>query len=105
MPGPTDQYRTHHAVDEPKVDADSFRPFWRRRTRLDQLLIDRAITVTEWRAGVGFRTLAETVLAGSWHSPGMDRADNQDFATGLAAARRVDALNRLGDVRAALGSW
>lgn len=105
MPGPTDQYRQHHAVDVPKVDADSFRPFWRVRTRLDQLLLDRAITVPEWRAAIMLRTLAEIVLSASWRSTPLDRNEPSGIATGIAVARRLDAIDRLQQIQAALGGW
>jgi hypothetical protein len=58
---PSAHFRQHHAVDEPRVDAGNFRPAWRVRTRLDQLLIDRSITPHEWFIAVRFRTMLELV--------------------------------------------
>ncbi|HEY2528078.1 MAG TPA: hypothetical protein VGJ20_09055 [Xanthobacteraceae bacterium] len=105
MAEPSAFFRQHHAVEPPAIDALAFRPFWRVRTRLDQLLIDGAISFPEWRAGQIFRTLAERVLAATWRSQWVDRVQvpATSFDRGLAA--RADALKQLAAIHAALGGF
>jgi hypothetical protein len=60
---PSEHYRQHHDVEPPRIDANNFRPAWRVRTRLDRLLLDRAITPAEWYAAVALRSMIELVAA------------------------------------------
>jgi hypothetical protein len=101
---PSKFYRNHVALDAPAIDDESFRPYWRVRTRLDQLLLDRAISVVVWRAAASFRSLGEIVLAEAWQTRWLDqRASGFDY--GMALARRADALDRLRDIRRDLGDF
>lgn len=104
MNEPSKFYTQHHAVEAPVIDGREFRPFWRVRTRLDQLLADRAITFSMWRAGVTFRRLAELVLAGQWPAkgPGLDGV-KIGGGYDITVARRIDAIDRLGWIRLQLG--
>ena len=108
MKQPLDYYQQHHALDAPKIDADSFRPFWRRRTHLDQLLIDRAIGIRQHRAGQRFRALAETAMSGAYRTQSLDRGGSDrgdNLSNGVAIAAHLDALARLATIRAALGPF
>lgn len=103
--GPSPYFRQHHAVEAPQIDGAAFRPFWKLRPRLEQLLIDRAISITEYRAGQIFRMLAEIVLAGDWPKSqwlGKTHANSRG-GLDLAISRRADALNRLHAIRRELG--
>lgn len=102
---PSRFYRQHHAVEAPAIDAVEFRPFFRVRPKLEQLLLDRAISIIEYRAGQRFRALAEIVLAGDWpNAQWLDKTRvNGRGGLDLAISRRVDALNRLDAIRRALG--
>ena len=53
---PTIELLRRHDVDAPDVGAFAFRPGWRVRGRLDQLLADRRITPGEWQAADEYRT-------------------------------------------------
>ena len=104
MTEPTKYFRQHHAVEAPAIDEQSFRPFWRVRTRLDQLLIDGAILWPVWRAGMSFRVLAEIVLAAQHGTNRLDYSD-RPAAFDASIARRIDAIKRLGELRRALGGF
>lgn len=107
MAEPTKYFRQHHAVEAPAIDERAFRPFWRVRTRLDQLLIDGAISFPVWRAGVSFRLLAEIVLSQQYPAKwlGVDRGEQNRLGFDTSIAGRIDAINRLGDLRRALGGF
>ncbi|HEY2533942.1 MAG TPA: hypothetical protein VGJ20_39480 [Xanthobacteraceae bacterium] len=105
MAEPNAYFRQHHAVEAPAIDALQFRPFWRVRSRLDQLLIDGAISVPEWRAGQVFRNLAERIISATWRSQWVDRVHvpATNFDRGLAA--RADAFKQLAAIHAAMGGF
>jgi hypothetical protein len=44
---PTPEFRRHHAVEPPRVDANEFRQGWRIRSGLDRLLAGGLITPVE----------------------------------------------------------
>jgi hypothetical protein len=52
---PTPEFLARHDVDDPRIDGSSFRPGFRVRSRLDQLLLDRRIARGEWEAAIEFR--------------------------------------------------
>jgi len=99
---PSAFYRQHFALEAPEVDALSFRPFWRIRTRLDDLLHAGAITHREWFAGVMFRVFSETRYGAAYGSTSFDRVGGSPIRDN-ASARRIDAGDRLNRVRAELG--
>lgn len=104
MSEPSKFYQQHHAIDPPAIDAQSFRPYWRLRTRLDQLLLDGAISYPEWRAARLFRALCETALAGAFRTQSLNRGDGDPLGIALAATRRIDASRRLLAIRGHLGA-
>lgn len=103
--GPSPYFRQHHAVDDPQIDALAFREWFRVRPRLEQLRDEEAISITEYRAGQLFRTLAEIVALGDWPKTswldqtrvsGRGRPD-------LPISRHTAALNRLDKISRDLG--
>lgn len=102
MIAPSAYFRQHHAVEAPLIDDRNFRLSYRVVPRLDQLMVDRAIPLSAWYAGIMFRLAAEIVISEDWPSSSMVYADDgglRDFGQGL----RVDARKRLRDIRRALG--
>lgn len=97
---PTGFYQQHVAVEAPRVDTVTFRPYWsvRDRTRLDRLLADGSISLREWLAAIRFRD-AVRFLAG----------ERRGYAGGGAAPLRqvtifrFDARSLVRRVRADLG--
>ena len=104
MTAPSRFYRQHHEVEAPRVDDDTFRQAWRRRNRLDELLLDKSITPFEWRAAVEFRAAFERVLSAAWPPPlwlsatAGGRGDHEG-----AFLHRLDDLALLRALRAVLG--
>jgi hypothetical protein len=56
---PTSEYLQHGSVAPPRIDATEFRPYWRRRDRLERLCADGIITPAELRAAHAFRATWE----------------------------------------------
>ena len=105
MTEPTAAFRQHHQVEAPRVDDRHFRPHWRIITRLDGLLIDRAITQSEWHAAADYRdlvdqlrrrTLARPAAMGTGPGVGSNVVDR--------LVDNLDAGARLRQIRAALGA-
>jgi hypothetical protein len=65
MSSPSPFYQQHHQVEPPRIDATTFRPGWRRRTRLDSLFDARLITGPEHRCATRFRALYERAQQGA----------------------------------------
>ena len=106
MTEPSPFFRQHHAVEAPAIDDATFRPYWRLRPRLDQLLLDRAISITEWRAATLFRGDAERVAARRWRTSSTDRASGGgDLAIAIGLTRYLDAAARLNEINRAIGAW
>lgn len=67
---PTKWRRQHNTVDDPRIDAGAFRPFWKVETRLDQLLAAGQISWATWAVANRFRTVFEAAhrgeLAATW---------------------------------------
>jgi hypothetical protein len=94
--GPTEFYRQHHDVEPPRIDAMMFRTAWKVRTRLDRLLLDRAITLSEWHAAVMLRSMLELVTARGQRAsriefmpPGAAPYQHEADSAALAHSRRV----------------
>jgi len=105
---PTPEYRRHHAVEAPVIDEHEFRPGWRRRTRLDQLVDAGAINIREYRAALGFRRTYEaayrgTLAASTWDRVFVDRGCRR-AAVAEMTEHQAAALTRLAEIRAALGA-
>jgi hypothetical protein len=95
--------RQHVEFDAPAVDDDNFRPFWRRRTRLDDLVADKSIGPREYLAAIAYRDLVERVGASAW---GALRTETIDRATaGAEITGRASADRRLTAIRAKLGAF
>lgn len=52
---PSPEFRQHHDVEAPQVDASAFRQGFRVRTRLDRLLLDGRITSGQWQVADEYR--------------------------------------------------
>jgi hypothetical protein len=102
MPRPSEFYQRHHNVEPPAIDGLSFRPYWRLVTRLDQLLLDRAISQPEWRAARMFGQYCAIVQASAWRTQSLDRTPGSDPMDNVLVTRRIDARKRLQMIRAAL---
>jgi hypothetical protein len=102
MTEPSPFYRQHVAIEAPVIDNVTFRPFWRIRTHIDQLLTDKAITLTQWRAYQQFRTLVEIVNAGEWRTQTLERLSSTNDPS-IPLTRRADAARQLTQLRDRLG--
>jgi hypothetical protein len=101
---PSPFFRQHHGLEPPAIDFGQWRPYWRVRTRLDRLLLDGAIGPHEWRAAVRLRRLIEAARAAMLPIHRLD-GEQHGGSSGPALARRSDAIARLSQVRAGLGSF
>ena len=94
--------RQHHALEAPEVSERAFRQAWRVRTRVDRLLVDKAISWAEWRCAVEYRALYECAFGsltpasrpdgtgrGGAYRAGLRPSDRQ-----LAALRQLQKLLR-----------
>ena len=98
-------FLTQHAdLDAPVVDEGHFRTFWRRRTRLDDLVADKLIGPLEYRAALAYRDLVETVTASAW---GALRTESIARSTAGVDAiiGRASAAVQLRQIRAQLGDF
>lgn len=94
----------HAAFDAPAIDGEHFRPFFRRRTRLDDLRDEKAIGPRVYLAAILYRDLVEHV-SGSARSA-LRTVVIDGSTSGLDADRaRAKALVRLRDVRKQLGAF
>lgn len=106
MPEPSRWLRQHHGLEAPAIDFGAWRPYWRIRTRLDRLLHDGAITPHEWAAAVRLRRTLETAQAAMLPTLRLDGPHRRHGgSSGPAQPRRADAMARLEEVRAGLGSF
>jgi hypothetical protein len=91
---PTEHFLQHHDVEPPLIDASSFRPAWRVRTRLERLLLYRLITPAEWFAAVTLRLAVERIASAGLHAiptvfmPGHNKTP-QDCSQADAYCRRA----------------
>jgi hypothetical protein len=105
---PTPELRRHVDLEDPKVDATTFRQGWRIRTRLDQLVADRRISPGEYQAATEYRAAWTTARGLAKAGPALTRvAGNKDPDAGmvlrLTAATRVRVTDKaIGDLAAAL---
>lgn len=92
----------HVELDAPVVDEHHFRTFYRRRTRLDDLVADKSIGPREYLAAIAYRDLVETVNASAW---GALRTERRDRSTsGIEAGiGRPNAAIQLDRIRKQLG--
>jgi hypothetical protein len=104
MTAPSVHYTQHYAVDEPLIDRGVFRPFWRRRSRLDALLLDGTLSPGEWRTAHNLRSIIEAVRSTSMPVHAWDRAGGGGSSDD-ALSRRVDAMAQLAAIRSAIGSF
>ena len=103
---PTPEFRRHHAVEPPRVDASEFRQGWRVKTGLDGLLAAGAITPREWCAAVAFRGMHEkamrsAVRVSKWGAVYTDPHCRQPRPEQTEA--ELDAVKQVRTVKAALG--
>jgi len=105
---PSSEYLQHHPVEPPRIDGREFRPAWRRRDRLDELLARGVIGLAEWRAGIGLRELHERAVADSLRAKDLaavrlDRHCRRRSAPELTE-RQATALARLRVIETTLGA-
>jgi hypothetical protein len=81
--GPTRRRRQHGPVEPPKIDGTAFKPFWKARTRVDQLAAAGAISAAEWTAAIAYRATVETAFGS------LARSRLGDLGTGRAPLRRA----------------
>ena len=99
---PSPEFRRHHDVDPPQVDATAFRQGWQVRTRLDALLAADRITAEEWQAADAYRRTwavareLATVEPGTLRIAGGSSPDNRVVSL-------LDAVTRLRVVEALVG--
>jgi hypothetical protein len=102
---PSPEFRSHHDVEAPRVDASAFRQGWKVATRLDQLHDVGAIDAATWNAAVQFRRDYELVRRGLAQSRvtfvgagGRSVIDEHD-----RQFRRLEAASRLRRIADRLG--
>ena len=98
---PTPEFRQHHDIEAPRVDAASFRQGWRVRTRLDALLGDGRITPEVWQAAVEYRDAWARV----WASRGGELGHRISGGTDVHQRQiaRLGAMTALTSVETAIG--
>jgi hypothetical protein len=104
MPEPSPFFRQHHGLEAPAIDFGAWRPYWRIRTRLDRLLLDGAITAREWGIASRLRSAFEAAQAGIMPIHQLDGDPRRARAASPPSGHRADALARLNQLRATLGS-
>lgn len=92
-----------YELEAPLVDADHFRPFWRRSTQIDRLFADGSIGTLDYRAALAYRHLAKSIAAASWGALRVETSDRPSGHDG-SAIHRVSASQRLLWVRRRIGS-
>jgi hypothetical protein len=100
---PTGQYRQHHDIVAPQIDATSFRPGWLVETRVYALFQAGRIDRAALDAAIRWRRWAETV-APSKVQAGEYRVDTSIGPGDSGMAHRMDAAGRLREAAAALGA-
>jgi hypothetical protein len=99
---PTPQFRQHHRIEAPQVDATAFRQGWRVATRLDALLEADRIDREAWDGAHEFRRWTE--LIGLSHVQLWDVGpDAPCHRSDLPMLRRMEAAARLRACTEALG--
>lgn len=103
MSGPSAEFRAHHDVAAPRVDADAFRQGWRVTTRLDGLLADGLITAAGYGAALRWRRDWELAFG----SAPARAYDGPRAAPGPSGGPipRLAALGRLRAAESALGGF
>lgn len=102
---PSPEFRRHHDVEAPRVDATAFRQGWRVSTRLDQLRDAGAIDAVAWTAGIAFRADWERVYGRS-RGGRLAGLPGGGGSTDVEHNRQIDrlaAFDRLRGVEARLG--
>jgi hypothetical protein len=92
-----------YELEAPLVDADHFRPFWRRSTQIDRLFADGSIRTLDYRAALAYRHLAESIAAAAWGALRVETSDRPSGHDG-STVHRISASQRLVCVRREIGS-
>jgi hypothetical protein len=99
---PSAYFRQHGPVEAPAIDERRFRPYWRRRARLDALLAKRSISDLEYRRAVEFRDLFERAeTCGFVSSSSTSGSGGGDRS--ITMARAIDAAAAVRAIRTAIG--
>jgi hypothetical protein len=99
---PSREYRSHHRVEEPAIDAREFRPGWRRKSPLLCLLQTGRIGPDELEAGLAFRAWCEAV--GHMRTQKLAARINQTPQPTARTQRELTAAYMLKTASAALGA-
>ena len=70
---PSAEFRSHHAIEPPAVDARQFRTAWRIRSQVDKLLSAQAISIQEWQHADAFRDMIERAFGPQLRSRDLER--------------------------------
>lgn len=98
---PSREYRRHHDVTAPQVDASAFRQGWRVHSRLDALAASGQIEAGVYQAATEYRAAWERILATGgvrWIAGGRGGSDAH-----ARRARQMEALRRVREADAAIG--
>jgi hypothetical protein len=104
---PTPEYLQHGPIAPPCIDATEFRPYWRRRDRLEKLCADDVITPAELRAAHAFRANWEIAHRGDSHPMQWNGITLDRHCRGRRpepSDRKLDALRWLRTRSAQLGA-
>lgn len=99
---PSAEYRTHHDVEAPRVDATTFRQGWRVETRLDALYASGAIDEEAYAAAIAYRVTWEMGLGSTSAMRAVVRLSG---SPGRGMALRLGAVAKLRRIGAALGPF
>jgi hypothetical protein len=104
---PAPEYLQHGPIAPPRIDATEFRPYWRRRDRIERLCVDGVITPAELRAALAFRGAWEIAHRGDTHVMQWGGVTLDRHCRGRRpepGERRLTALRRLEVIRRQLGA-
>jgi hypothetical protein len=94
----------HGEIEPPVIDGTAYRPFWRRRTRIEQLFGDGAIRIIDYRAALVYRGLAEAVAGEARAAMRTEPSDASGSRDG-SRVRHAGAAQRLMLVRQQIGGF
>ena len=98
---PTREYRAHHAVELPQVDAERFHPAWRSKSRLVGLAESGKIDRIALEAGVAWRAWHEAI--GRLRVQSWEIRTGHSATSGTVAPIQATAAERLRAADAAIG--
>lgn len=96
--------KQHASLEAPAIDMESFRPFWKVRSRIDKLLVAGDITGFEWRCASEFRNLYDRALGSQLEASCLDGTGRgSGYRPNLQPSEhRLATLSRLRDLQGRL---